>query len=470
MPYRPDEWQAVQATLADLRARFDLEAARAIQQTTKSEADQRLIELAKNRVLWLRSAILGVQETLRGHRGANVAAAGSSSPTPLGDETALRLSGDFKSLCVAHTLAKDIPERAFDLLAVHDEPIRFGLLNPMRCYALVFQALGSQHFLTLMAHSRQPNVSPLCGTHSQPHRDRDTFYLGTNDQKEQLFDASKLPAIAVAIRGLIPLPEEPPILNEHSPDCDPNSSYTIGRLIGELTAVSALKIRAEKQSEQAGAGPPRKGTLQAHYRIAASKAHHEMGRLAKALRARPGVDSVQAICESKNGKFDAVTLRWVRGELSINSGIPLAELNAMTPGQFADVVATAAQVQRDQEATRERHAPLGSAASNAVFNPSVVENPPPQVGSNLDPADLRILTAMADLGAVSSATRKSQDKIAQAAVEFRADRDSVKDRLKTLKRLGYTESKGGRGGGCWLTDNGTKTVENSRTVSRPKAP
>ena len=70
-----------------------------------------------------------------------------------------------------------------------------------------------------------------------------------------------------------------------------------------------------------------------------------------------------------------------------------------------------------------------------------------------------ILQAMLELGAITADERRTTDKIAEKAEGSDANPNKFKVPLVELKNDSYVESKEGRGGGFWLTDNGKAVAE-----------
>lgn len=78
--------------------------------------------------------------------------------------------------------------------------------------------------------------------------------------------------------------------------------------------------------------------------------------------------------------------------------------------------------------------------------------------ADIDPPDRQLLQTMLKLNAVSSDTRRTHDDIASVNDPLDTG-EIIKHRMASLVKRGLIASKTGRGGGCWLTAEGLKTVK-----------
>jgi hypothetical protein len=70
-----------------------------------------------------------------------------------------------------------------------------------------------------------------------------------------------------------------------------------------------------------------------------------------------------------------------------------------------------------------------------------------------------VLIAMNQLAAFDSDTRRTTEEIAERAFGAGCDANTLKSVMSDLKTRLLIETKGGRGGGCWLTDRGRTRAE-----------
>ena len=71
----------------------------------------------------------------------------------------------------------------------------------------------------------------------------------------------------------------------------------------------------------------------------------------------------------------------------------------------------------------------------------------------------RILQAMLELRAVSEASRRTQDDIAERAEGVTTPNATFKAKVAELRRRQFVATKEGRGGGCWLTELGRTVAD-----------
>lgn len=79
-----------------------------------------------------------------------------------------------------------------------------------------------------------------------------------------------------------------------------------------------------------------------------------------------------------------------------------------------------------------------------------------------------VLIAMVYLEAVDSDRRRSTETISRKALGG-TDANALKSVMAELKTRRLINSKTGRGGGCWLTDNGRQRAEKLRNPNRNSA-
>jgi DNA-binding IscR family transcriptional regulator len=70
-----------------------------------------------------------------------------------------------------------------------------------------------------------------------------------------------------------------------------------------------------------------------------------------------------------------------------------------------------------------------------------------------------ILEAMLILKATDPARKKTTEEIAIAAEGSESNPEAFKHPIANLKRRGLVATRGGRGGGCWLTPSGRSLAE-----------
>lgn len=80
-----------------------------------------------------------------------------------------------------------------------------------------------------------------------------------------------------------------------------------------------------------------------------------------------------------------------------------------------------------------------------------------------------VLVAMLELDAFDSDRRRPTDEIAVKALGTDTDPNALKSVMAELKTRRLINSKTGRGGGCWLTDNGRQRAEKLRNPNRNSA-
>ena len=215
-------WDDVRKLLQDLKCAADAEISRA-RIACNNDEDRRLIDIAENRIKWLYNANHNVQATIRGLHGGIPISLTQVEPVGQSVEevTARQLSGNYKTLWVACTIAHDIDKRTLDLLSIHNSPIRFGTLPSFKNYALVWRRLADDHRDKLANFTITPRLVPIQRKGNDDPIWRDPFYLGVNDETEQLFPESTLPAVADAVARLLPVqsPTHP------DPSLDPVKEY-----------------------------------------------------------------------------------------------------------------------------------------------------------------------------------------------------------------------------------------------------
>lgn len=70
-----------------------------------------------------------------------------------------------------------------------------------------------------------------------------------------------------------------------------------------------------------------------------------------------------------------------------------------------------------------------------------------------------IIQAMLELKALAPNSRRKSPEIAQRAEGKQTRVDNFKDPIAALEKLGLIATKEGRGGGCWLTDEGLRLAQ-----------
>jgi hypothetical protein len=79
-----------------------------------------------------------------------------------------------------------------------------------------------------------------------------------------------------------------------------------------------------------------------------------------------------------------------------------------------------------------------------------------------------VLLAMLELNAIDSDRRRSTETVSRKALGG-TDANALKSVMVELKTRRLINSKTGRGGGCWLTDNGRQRAEKLRNPNRNSA-
>lgn len=80
-----------------------------------------------------------------------------------------------------------------------------------------------------------------------------------------------------------------------------------------------------------------------------------------------------------------------------------------------------------------------------------------------------VLVAMLELDALDSDRRQPTEEVAVKALGAGADPNALKSVMAELNTRGLINSKTGRGGGCWLTENGRQRAEKLRDPNRNSA-
>jgi DNA-binding IscR family transcriptional regulator len=76
---------------------------------------------------------------------------------------------------------------------------------------------------------------------------------------------------------------------------------------------------------------------------------------------------------------------------------------------------------------------------------------------------------MLELDAIDSDRRQSTEDITMKALGHGADANALKSVMAELRTRKLIDSKTGRGGGCWLTENGRARAEKLRDLQRNSA-
>ena len=160
--------------------------------------------------------------------------------------------------------------------------------------------------------------------------------------------------------------------------------------------------------------------------------------------------------------------------------IPAAALLAQDEAAEVDPHVTAWR-QVVEPGIRERMSPddaefvLGSPESTVMMSARIAagwlcdyarahEGSRPREGQNaqLRTRHLDCLEALRDMNAVSEDSRRKARAVAMKVHGPQGGPEQVKEPLADLRGWGYVESKAGRGGGTWLTENGLREVNNVR--------
>jgi hypothetical protein len=98
------------------------------------------------------------------------------------------------------------------------------------------------------------------------------------------------------------------------------------------------------------------------------------------------------------------------------------------------------------------------AAEPGIVSGGPAASVPDQVPA-LSERQYRILQALLELDATSPAKRRPTKDVAEKAEGIEADPEGFKQPITDLAASGFVGTKGGRGGGCWLTATGRAVAE-----------